>query len=68
MAEYTGPSTDNEAVVIANMNGHVVPDRFATDDQDKFGTPHFKRIHNDLGKYDEDSPISDPCDTSQDRW
>jgi hypothetical protein len=48
MAEYMGPATDNEADVIANMDGHRVPDTFGTGDQDKFGDAHAKRIHNDI--------------------
>lgn len=56
MAEYTGPATDNEATVIANMDGHKVPDRYATGDSYdsehgndlKLGDPHAKKIHNDI--------------------
>lgn len=49
MAEYTGPATDNQADVIANNEGHRVPDTFATGDDDcKLGDPHAKRIHNDI--------------------
>lgn len=56
MAEYLGPATDNEADVIATgIAGHKVPDTFATDDQDKFGTAHPKRIHNDLSRYTSDT-------------
>lgn len=56
MAEYTGPATDNEAEVIASLQGRKVPDIFATgtDPRDakhdtplKFGNAHPKRIHND---------------------
>jgi hypothetical protein len=61
MAEYTGPSTDNEAEVIANMCGRKVPDIFATGDQDKFSDPHPKRIHNDLSRYMDDTPEGWVC-------
>ncbi len=68
MAEYTGPATDNEAVVIANMDGHKVPDRYATGDSFdsehgndlKFGNAHPKRIHNDIHRrYGEDTPVDE---------
>lgn len=70
MAEYTGPSTDNEAVVIAQMDGHKVPDRYATGDSEdpkhgtdlKMGQAHAKRIHNDIyERFGQDSPIDEPC-------
>lgn len=62
MAEYTGPATDNEADVIANMNGHVVPDTFGTGDQDKFGHAHAKRIHNDIHqRYGQDAEEGYSC-------
>jgi hypothetical protein len=72
MAEYTGPATDNEADVIANMDGHKVPDIYATgdsydpkhDDNLKFVSSHPKRIHNDIyerfGK-DADEGYTIPC-------
>jgi hypothetical protein len=56
MAEYLGPATDNEADVIATMNGRKAPDIFATDDQNKFSDPHAKRIDNSLGRYTGDTP------------
>lgn len=56
MAEYLGPATDNEAEVIAGMVGHKTPDRYGTDDQEKFGNAHPKRIHNDLSRYTGDTP------------
>ncbi len=70
MAEYTGPATDNEAVVIAQNEGHKVPDRYATGDSNdsthgddlKFTTPHAKRIHNDIyRRYGQDTPEDDAC-------
>lgn len=70
MAEYTGSSTENEAVVIAQMDGHKVPDRYATGDSFdpehdtnlKFGNAHPKRIHNDIHqRYGQDTPEDDPC-------
>jgi hypothetical protein len=56
MAEYTGPATDNEAVVISNDCGRIVPDIYATGDSYdpkhgqnlKFQTSHAKHIHNDI--------------------
>ena len=69
MAEYTGPATDNEAVVIANMDGRKVPDIYGTgdcydDNHDhnlKFGTAHPKLIHNDIyGHLLDDSEPMDP--------
>jgi hypothetical protein len=58
MAEYTGPATDNEAEVIATMDGHIVPDTYVAGgygnrgrgsegDTRQFGGPNPKRIHND---------------------
>lgn len=61
MAEYMGPMTDNEAIVIANMCGHKAPDIYATDDQHKFVDRHYKRIHNDLSRYIEDTPEGEVC-------
>jgi hypothetical protein len=62
MAEYTGPATDNEADVIANMDGHRVADRYATSDQDKLGGPHAKRIHNDIHeRFGQDEPEGYSC-------
>lgn len=70
MAEYTGPATNNEAVVIGQNEGHKVPDTFATGDSFdsehgndlKFGTPHAKRIHNDIERrYGQDSEVDDAC-------
>ena len=70
MAEYTGPATDNEAVVIASNEGHKVPDIYATGDPTdakhgtdlKMGQAHAKRIHNDIyRRYGTDSEIDDPC-------
>jgi hypothetical protein len=56
-------STTNEAVVIANLEGRKVPDRYATgDDMAKMGTPHFKRIHDPYERYGSDSIESDPKD------
>lgn len=54
-------ATDNEAVVIAQMDGHRVPDTFGTGDQEKFGDAHAKRIHDPYERYGGDSPISEPC-------
>lgn len=49
MAEYMGPATDNEADVIATMDGRKVPDTYATGDSNmKMSDPHAKRIHNDI--------------------
>ncbi len=68
MAEYTGPATDNEAVVIENNCGRKVPDRYATGDSYdsehgddlKLGTAHPKRIHNDIHqRYGSDSPVDE---------
>jgi hypothetical protein len=57
MAEYLGPATDNEAEVLATgIAGRKVPDTFATGDQDKFSDIHTKRIHNDLSRYEGDTP------------
>jgi hypothetical protein len=56
MAQYTGPSTDNEAEMLATTVGRTVPDIFATDDQCKFQDRHAKKIHNDLSRYTEDTP------------
>ena len=70
MAEYTGPATDNEAVVVGQPEGHKVPDRYATGDSYdpkhgnnlKFGTAHYKRIHNDIHeRYGQDTEVDDPC-------
>ena len=70
MAEYTGPATDNEAVVIAQMDGRKVPDTFSTGTQYderhgnnvKMQTAHDKLIHNDIyDRYGQDSEESDPC-------
>ena len=64
MAEYTGPATDNEAVVIAQMDGRKVPDTYGTgfDNEDKIQAPHAKRIHNDVyGHYGTDASESEPC-------
>lgn len=69
MAEYTGPATSNESVVIGNNEGHKVPDRYATGDSNdsehgndlKFGTPHAKRVHNDIyRRFGQDSEV-DEC-------
>ena len=71
MARYTGPATDNEAVVIGMPEGRKVPDRYATGDSYdsehgndlKFQTAHPKRIHNDFHRrYGQDSPVSEPGD------
>lgn len=56
MAEYTGPATTNEAVVIAQMDGRKVPDIFGTGEGErdrhdhnlKFQSAHPKVIHNDV--------------------
>jgi hypothetical protein len=71
MAEYMGPATDNEACVIANMDGHKVPDTFATgtdptDDRHgnslKMGNAHAKRIHNDIHqRYGQDTEEGYSC-------
>lgn len=62
MAEYTGPATSNQADVIANNEGHRVADVFATDDQDKLGGPHAKKIHNDIHRrYGQDEPEGYSC-------
>lgn len=62
MAEYTGPATDNQADVIANMDGHRVPDTFGTGDQDKFGDNHAKKIHNDIHRrFGQDEPEGYSC-------
>ena len=70
MAEYTGPATDNEADVIAGMDGHKVPDRYATGDSTdsehgndlKMGSAHPKRIHNDIHRrYGQDAEEGYSC-------
>jgi hypothetical protein len=71
MAEYTGPATDNEACVIANMDGRKTPDTFATgtDPMDskhgtslKMGNGHPKRIHNDIHqRYGQDAEEGYSC-------
>lgn len=62
MAEYTGPATDNEADVIANMDGRKVPDTFGTGDQCKMSDPHAKRIHNDIHqRFGQDEPEGYSC-------
>ena len=56
MAEYTGPATDNEAEVIATMDGRRVPDRYATGDSGmKMSDPHTKRIHDPYERYGKDT-------------
>ncbi len=64
MAEYTGPSTTNEAVVIANgIAGRIVPDTYGTGDDDKYSDPHYKFIHPDpYARYGDDSAESGPRD------
>jgi hypothetical protein len=60
MAVYRGPSTTNEAEMLATgIAGRKVPDRYATDEQMKFSDVHTKRIHNDLSRYLDESPESD---------
>lgn len=54
------PSTTNQAVMIAQNEGRKVPDIYATDDQNKFGDPHAKLIH-DYDHFDGDTPVDDPC-------
>lgn len=55
-------ATDNEAVVIGQPAGHRVPDTFGTNDDNKFGDAHAKRIHNDIyARYGQDSEVSEPC-------
>jgi hypothetical protein len=49
-------ATDNECDVIANGVGHIVPDRYATDDQCKFGNAHPKKIHDPYERYGNDMP------------
>jgi hypothetical protein len=59
MAEYLGPSTTNEAEMIATTDGRIVPDRYATghDNDDKLQSNHARRIHNDIyARYDNDHP------------
>lgn len=59
MAEYLGPSTDNEARVISTATGgHHVPDTYATgeDNPDKFGDPHSQFIDNSLDIYRGETP------------
>lgn len=59
MAEYRGPSTDNEACVISTATGgHHVPDRFATGEgnPDKFGFSKEHVIDGSLDRYTEDTP------------
>ncbi len=67
MAEYRGSSTDNEAVMIATMNGRVTPDRYATDCADannwscNMGNANSQRIHNDIyEKYGVDTEPTEP--------
>jgi hypothetical protein len=70
MAEYTGPATDNEADVIAQMDGHKAPDIYATGDSydSKHGDDlkmvnvHAKRIHNDIyRRFGQDEPEGYTC-------
>lgn len=62
MAEYTGPATDNQADVIAGMDGRKVPDTFGTDDQMKMSDPHAKKIHNDIyQRFGQDEPEGYCC-------
>jgi hypothetical protein len=62
MAEYTGPATDNQADVIANMDGRKVPDSYGTGDQDKMSDPHAKKIHNDIHRrFGQDEPEGYCC-------
>lgn len=70
MAEYTGPSTENEACVIAGMDGRKVPDTYATGDSTdakhgtdlKMGNGHPKRIHNDIyRRFGQDTPEGYNC-------
>jgi hypothetical protein len=58
MAEYTGPATTNRAEVIANMNGHKVPDTYATgyDNPDKCGAAHASEIKDPYERYGNDTP------------
>jgi hypothetical protein len=58
MAEYLGPATDNQADVISTSNaGHIVPDRYATGDDDcKFQSAHPKDIDNSLDRYRGETP------------
>lgn len=56
-------STDNEAVVIAQGDGHRVPDRYGTGlpNDLKMGDAHARRIHDPYERYGNDTPESDPC-------
>lgn len=70
MADYRGPATSNEAVVIEAECGRKVPDIYATGVSEdpkhgtdlKMGQAHAKRIHNDIyRRYGQDSPLDEPC-------
>ena len=51
-------ATSNRAVVIAQMDGHRIPDRYATGDDDcKFGDAHAKLIHDPYERYGSDTPV-----------
>jgi hypothetical protein len=56
------PSTDNQADVIANGVGHIVPDTFGTGDQMKFGNAHPKKIHDYYDRYGNDEPEGYSCE------
>lgn len=50
-------ATDNVADVIENGRGHIVPDRYATGDDDcKFGDAHAKVIHDPYERYGGETP------------
>jgi hypothetical protein len=50
-------ATDNEADVIANGVGHIVPDTYGTGNQMKFGNAHAKKIHDPYDRYGNDAPL-----------
>ena len=70
MAEYFGPNTDNEAVMISTQRGRIVPDRYSTCDcadgnhtccGEKLQDNHAKLIHNDIyERFGQDTEPSDP--------
>lgn len=63
MAEYTGPSVPDNAIVISTATaGRIVPDRYATgDDPEKCQDHHAKLIHGDIHeRYGTDTEETEP--------
>lgn len=68
MAEYLGPSTTSEAVMIETARGRLMSDRFATmgtshdgdGGEEKLNSPHGKCINPDIyEQYGQDTPESE---------